>query len=131
MRTYRQRYYRKHTEHLLQLQARSVQRHKATYLIRGARVRATAAKLPFDLDAHVEAITRRVNAGICELTGIPLRRTERRSYDSPSLDRIVPHKGYVYTNIRVVCRAINCALGNWGEETLATVIQAWLARRTP
>jgi hypothetical protein len=51
------------------------------------------------------------------------------TFDSPSIDRITPEKGYVYTNVRVISRLMNCALGDWGEETLAAAMLGWLARK--
>lgn len=52
-----------------------------------------------------------------------------RTWDSPSIDRIDPSGGYTYDNIRIVCHAINCALGTWGEEILGMVTRAWMEHR--
>jgi hypothetical protein len=99
-------------------------------MIATARTRARRRSLKFDLDQHVEELQARINIGRCEVTGVPLNLGGGRTFDSPSLDRIDPGKGYVYSNIRVVCNLINCALGDWGEDTLRTVIKQWVSGRT-
>lgn len=98
---------------------------RAYYLIRGAKRRADAKGLPFDLDAHVDELQRRIDGGMCELSGFPLDLTMKRGFASPSLDRIRPELGYVYANVRVVCHLINCALGSWGEDALLSVMRSW------
>jgi hypothetical protein len=97
-------------------------------LISGARERATKQGLAFDLWDHAEEIKARIAAGKCELTGITFNLDVARSFDSPSIDRIIPSKGYVYTNIRIILHGMNCALGNWGEEVLTRMIDAWKGR---
>ena len=67
----------------------------------------------------------RVNQMVCEMTGVVLDVTATKGWNSPSLDRIIPERGYVYSNVRVVCYAMNCALGTWGEGVLWTMLEAW------
>lgn len=100
--------------------------HRAKNLIRHAKRRSEIAGLPFDLDLHTEEIQARIDAGRCEITGLPLRIENGRAWDSPSIDRIDPKKGYVYSNIRIVCHAMNCALGDWGEDILRMVVLKWM-----
>jgi hypothetical protein len=101
-------------------------------MIRHAKKRAEKYKVPFDLDQHVEKIKTRLARMRCEMTGIPLQRGSEgvadRKFNSPSLDRIVPSKGYVYKNIRIVCWAMNCAMGTWGEGVLRTIVKAWIEK---
>ncbi len=106
-----------------------VKKNRARMLIRGAQRRAAKMGLAFDLDRHQSEIQSRIDAGACELSGTPFNLKGRRTHQSPSLDRIEPAKGYVYANIRVVCLAMNCALGNWGEDALEVIVRAWLAKR--
>ena len=54
---------------------------------------------------------------------------EPGSFDSPSLDGIVPELGYTYANVRVVCYAMNCALGTWGEAPLLLMLEAWKKKK--
>lgn len=123
----KQREWRKaNTDHLAELGARRRIQKRAMCLIAGARVRARRHGAVFDLDPHVTSIQRRIDAGSCELSGTPFDLSPGRTFASPSLDRINPSRGYVYANIRVICHAMNTALGDWGEVALATVIEGWL-----
>lgn len=70
-----------------------------------------------------------MDRGLCEMTGLPFNLNDGRTWDSPSLDRIDPAKGYVYSNIRIICFGMNSALNSWGEDVLEMMVLAWLARR--
>lgn len=100
---------------------------RAQCLIANARTRARNRGLIFDLDAHVDEIQGRIDLGYCELTGTPFDLTPGRKFNSPSLDRIKPSDGYVIGNIRVVCHAVNAAMGDWGEGPLRLIIEHWSA----
>lgn len=102
---------------------------RARVLISSAKRRARKLRLPFDLGLHREDIQRRIDSGFCELSGIPFRLDGGRTFDSPSVDRIIPKNGYVYSNIRVVCNLMNSALGDWGEEVLYAVVSSWVYKR--
>lgn len=108
---------------------RYARKHRAYILIRWARERAIEKGMEFDLDKHRAELQERMDLGVCELTGIPLTLTGKRSFNSPSLDRIDASRGYTYDNVRIICFAMNAALGNWGEETLHAVVTAWLGKR--
>jgi hypothetical protein len=43
---------------------------------------------------------------------------------APSIDRIIPKKGYVKGNVQVVCWAYNAAKNQWGEDVLLTLAHA-------
>jgi hypothetical protein len=98
-------------------------------LARHAKLRAAKKSLPYDLSDHVGEIQSRINAGVCEVTGLPLNLDGGRTWDSPSLDRIVPSVGYLYTNIRIVCHAMNGAMGDWGEQKVIEMALAVLGKR--
>ena len=102
---------------------------RAKNLIYLAKARARKLGVAFDLDQHEAELQHRIDAGVCELSGIAFDLTGKRNYASPSFDRIVPSLGYAYSNVRVLCQAMNCALGNWGEENLKTVVTAWLEKK--
>ena len=101
---------------------------RAKYLVSQVRRNAKKKNLPFDLDAHVAEIQSRIDAGICEVSKYPLDTGVRggRVFNTPSIDRIEPKKGYVYSNIRIVCFAINAAFGDWGLENTKKVMNSWL-----
>lgn len=102
------------------------QKHRAKDLIRHAKTRATKKGVSFDLDKYQNEIQARIDLGVCEMTGTSFNLSQGRTYSSPSLDRINPSEGYIYKNIRIVCHLMNCCLGDWGEETLKTVMKNWI-----
>jgi hypothetical protein len=111
-------------------------KYRVRVLIQGVQGRARRKHLPFDLRDHEAELAARLEAGHCELTGLPFAPYGPRSRDhrakiwnTASFDRIEPAKGYVYSNIRVICFGMNMALGWWGEEVLRQMVTAWLARR--
>ena len=129
MKEYRKKWYTSHPESVQRSGRKFRENHVGSWLILNARNRARLKELPFDLDAHREALLERANRMVCELTGIELIANGRKAYNSPSLDRISPKKGYIYSNVRIVCYAMNCALGTWGETGLRKVIDAWQGKR--
>lgn len=92
-----------------------------------ARHRARIRGLEFDLDPA--DIQRRVDAGKCELTGISFDLSEPRSWNAPSLDRIVPALGYTRDNVRVVLYALNVMANTWGPGRILEIASAITARR--
>jgi hypothetical protein len=105
-------------------------REKRAYsLVLTAKKRALKRKLPFDLDMHRDDIQKRIDAGFCEISGIPFDLKNGRTFASPSIDRIVPSKGYLYSNIRIICDSMNMALSDWGEEVLFAVVTSWIKQR--
>lgn len=101
---------------------------RAACMIATIKIRAGKRNLEFDLDNHVDEIQERINNGFCELTGYPFNKGLGRLFDTPSIDRIDPSKGYVYENIRIVLNLINASLGDWGEEKLKDVMRHWLCK---
>lgn len=74
-------------------------------MVRNARRRALAKGLPFDITADDIEIPER-----CPVLGIPLvpaKGVRGGSPASPSLDRIVPERGYVPGNIMVISNRAN------------------------
>ena len=103
--------------------------HTAKGLIRHAKRRTLLRGRAFNLDLYESEIQKRVDRGVCELTELPLSFVGGRTFNSPSLDRIDSKGGYTYDNIRIVCHAMNCALGDWGETVLYDVVKEWMKRR--
>lgn len=116
-------------EHLRQKEAVRKMTKRAQALISHARLRARRRGLPFDLDQHTDELQRRIDAGKCELTGLPFNLEGGRTWDSPSIDRIGPAKGYVLTNVRIILHAMNNALGDWGEGVLLRMVEAMQSSR--
>lgn len=104
-------------------------RNRARDLARHAKFRAHKQKEPFDLLGYLPQLQERLDKGVCEVSGIPFNLDGGRTWDSPSLDRMDPHGGYLYSNIRVVCHALNSAMGDWGENRMLEIARAILKRR--
>lgn len=85
----------------------------------------------YDFNLDPADIQRRVDAGVCELTGLAfdLTATDKGPF-RPSLDRIDATKGYTTDNVRVVLWCVNAMCGTWGLEAVLPVIRA-LAERFP
>jgi hypothetical protein len=99
---------------------------RAKHLCWEASRRAKRKKVPFDLSTDdVAVIQRRIDEGHCELTGLSFEMEKRGAFNAPSLDRINPKLGYTITNIRVICRALNAALGEWGTDVFQILVAAW------
>lgn len=88
-------------------------------MLRGARLRASKAGVPFDLKREdIQVPTH------CPVLGIPLTRTPGRATDStPSLDRIVPADGYVKGNTVVVSLRANRAKADLTIEELRALTE--------
>jgi hypothetical protein len=67
-----------------------------------AKRRARDAGLPFDIDWRDITIPE-----ICPLLEIPIIASSKTSDNSPSLDRIICHKGYVKGNVMVISHKAN------------------------
>ncbi len=86
-------------------------------MLRGARLRARKAGVPFNLKREdIQVPTH------CPILGIPLLRSPGRAGDNnPSLDRIVPADGYVPGNVVVVSLRANRAKADLSIEELRAV----------
>lgn len=108
--------------------------HRGHLLVRAAKTRAEAKRLAFLLDAS--DIIRRIEAGCCEVTGIPFflkHHTEKSTFKhpfAPSLDRIDPAKGYTPDNVQVVVWIYNAAKGQGTHEDVLNLARAlWFKER--
>lgn len=116
-------------DHLKQRAATRRIEKRAMCMIAAARVRARKKNIPFALDGFSDVLQARINKGVCEMSGVPLDLSPGRKPTSPSLDRKDPKKGYTIDNVRILCHALNAALGDWGEDSAALIMRAWLANR--
>lgn len=97
--------------------------HCATWYLKAARKRAVERNLPYDLDAHKEYYQSVLNAGTCQMTGLPFQRENNKQGPfTPTFDRIIPELGYVHGNVRVIIWALNRAIGEWGFDFLAYLV---------
>jgi len=100
--------------------------------LRRARSRARKRRLPFDLGlADLEDLWL-AQEGRCAISGIAfhdLRFGEAfvKYPFAPSLDRVAPAKGYVTSNVRLVCTAANFARNEWGDDVLRQIAHGIVA----
>lgn len=103
---------------------------RAREMITAARWSAKEKGLAYNLDR--EWLLPKLEAGICELTGLPFRLAPlpegRQNPYTASLDRIVPELGYVKNNARVILWALNAAFNSYGEGVYAEIARVYLAR---
>ncbi|HEV3236800.1 MAG TPA: hypothetical protein VGZ25_07410 [Gemmataceae bacterium] len=99
-------------------------------LVTLAKFRAKKKRIEFNLDRwETEAIQGVIDAGVCELTGIPFNLDGGKTWDSPSLDRIDSTKGYTLNNVRVVLYCVNVMANLWGENKIIEISNAIMAAR--
>ena len=82
-----------------------------------------------EIHLHQAWVEKHLERGTCELTGIPFSFEPpppgvTRRQDAPSLDRINKHKPYTEENTRVILWAVNCALAEYGTETMLPILEA-------
>jgi hypothetical protein len=71
----------------------------------------------------------------CALSGVPFslevlgHGAAPRPF-APSIDRIDARRGYAADNIRIVCWAVNCLLGTWGDEVARRIAEGIATGRT-
>lgn len=66
--------------------------------------------------------------GRCELSRVPFSgdvvgKSHKRPF-IPSIDRIRPKEPYTFDNCRLVCWAVNLALGEWGDEIWWRIVRS-------
>lgn len=87
-----------------------------------AKTRATKKKLPFDIEVSDIVIPT-----LCPVLGIELHRIKSgrgvgQNPASPSLDRIIPHLGYVKGNVRVISFRANVLKNDASVEELEKIL---------
>lgn len=96
------------------------------YLWKRVQKRAAERGLPFDLE--VEDI---VVPDVCPVLGIPLTKEGGEDQDAyPSLDRLIPSRGYVKGNVRVISKRANQIKSNATVEEVEKVL-AYMKENIP
>lgn len=78
----------------------------ARHMISILKIRCRNANLPFDLTPG-DIIATIPQDGICPAIGIPIIFGKKLSRNSPSIDRIIPSRGYVRGNVAVISHRAN------------------------
>jgi hypothetical protein len=101
----------------------------ARYLWRGAKLRAIANGIPFELT--YEDAARMIDATpICPVLGIPLSPgTKRARANSPSFDCFIPKLGYVAGNVSVISFRANSLKSDATNDEIQ-LLAAWMKNTT-
>lgn len=122
-REYNNAWNKKHRARSLQTRRAWNEKNRNALLLCFARCRARRNGIPFDLRREDIVIPAR-----CPVFGVKLTSVvEKGSPWSPSLDRIVPSKGYVRGNVAVISLRANLLKNNASLRELQAIV-AWLAR---
>ena len=94
-------------------------------MVANARFRAKTKDLPFDIDGEY---LRSIAPSHCPVLGMPLEWSLQRHNghmpNSPSLDRIVPERGYVKGNVWIISYRANQIKSDASHEELKLVTKA-------
>lgn len=95
---------------------------RAGFLLRCAKDRSA------NVTITKQWIQERLDRGCCEVTGLPFVLTANKIANpwSPSLDQIIPGKGYTPENTQVVVWVYNVAKGSWVHEDVLVFANALL-----
>jgi hypothetical protein len=98
-------------------------------LLGSVKDRAKKKRLQFSIDFEwlMEQFTKQ--NGCCALTNIKLEFSKidkHKNPYSPSIDQIIPHKGYTKDNCRLVCVAINLGMNEFGTEVFKIIANAFI-----
>lgn len=97
---------------------------------------AKLRKLGFDLTE--QWIQERLDRGICEITGLPIKVKQykqsdigSRSFFSPSIDRIDNSVGYIPSNCRIVCWGYNLAKNQFTDREINALAVSLILQSLP
>lgn len=113
------RYYQENRERCKETSRACRLKRYEQYLVRRLASRAAKRRIPFDLEPSDIIIPK-----LCPVLGIPITKEGRGQRDgAPSVDRLVPERGYVKGNIKIISMRANqiknCASIEEVEKVLA------------
>jgi len=120
-------FYKRQTERKIQSREhRASPEGRAHHMIGNCKSSAKRRNIHFDLTA--KDIAPAVEAGQCQLTGLPFdfNPPKGKGFNpyAPSVDRIDNNKGYVASNVRVVLWAVNSALSESSDEEMLPILKS-------
>lgn len=111
---------------------RGTWRQDISHKVTGARIRAKARNIPFDLDLEwiSETVTRLEADPRCPVSGIVMvagqgMERNRPLPNAPAFDRRDPEKGYTKGNVRIVCHFVNNMKSVFYDATVTEYILLW------
>lgn len=85
--------------------------------------RYSAGKKEVSFTLTVEWFQSRLDAGVCEMTGLAFDMKAKRGRNTPSVDRRDPKGNYTVENCRMVLWSLNHGMSNHGEEYIFDVFR--------
>ncbi len=120
------KYYEENKERLKEKSREYARNNNHRSMLNGAKNRAKDKSLPFDLELSDIVIPE-----FCPILGIRLEAQEGRSSAcSPSLDRIVPEKGYTKGNVQVISMKANQIKSDATADEITAVAKYMKAQET-
>ena len=122
------RYYQRHLE---KERKRGRERYRKTIgtlegcaknLLRGAKQRAKKKTIPFDLT--LSWIREKLSSKKCEVTSLPFCFDGGKHPFGPTIERVIPEKGYTRENCKLVIWAYNAAKGCGTHDHVLTMARA-------
>ena len=104
-------------------------------LCTGAKTRAKANNLDYNIDADYLMELWEEQEGCCSLSGIKLVLEKGSGVNevhpyTPSIDKIDSKGGYTRGNVRITCYHMNVALNKYGLEGFDKLVQAYIEYNT-
>ncbi len=112
-----------------------IPRWRLSKLLAAAKNRSRVKEVDFNLDVDYLCELWDENCGKCKLTGqefdlhswgLPGQVNPR----APSIDRIIPHIGYIKGNVRLITYHMNISLSDFGEKEFNVLIESYLRTTT-
>lgn len=118
-------YYEDHREEQIEYMRKYLKANPFRYTFLRARKASKKKGLDFDLTEDYLLQLWAECGGMCSMTGVSMLKTADERYHPylMSLDRIVPEKGYVKGNVRLVSYWYNRARSNYGDKLMLEMCQ--------
>lgn len=108
-------------ERFKQMQKEWMEENPFYYFLNNARYRAKQQNVPFDL--KISDLRSMVIPEVCPYLGIPIIKGRGKSSEnSPSLDKIIPEKGYVVGNVEFISSRANRLKNDGSLEELEAIV---------
>lgn len=111
-------------------QAENRRNNRLQSLLYQVKHRANQNGWEFDLDQHKEALKKRYDRMVCEISGVAMRNDKPCLVNSITIDRKDSKRGYTIDNVRFICYCLNLSISNWGEEETRKIFKAWTNARS-
>jgi hypothetical protein len=110
--------YKRKTALIAKQRQKLKQKYPERALLWAAKHRSKEHNLPFNLEESDICIPK-----MCPILNIELKFTKKKSRNTPSIDRIIPDKGYVKGNVKIISLSANRLKNNGTLEQFKNIIK--------